>query len=867
MAEQNPIRYSDLIQPDDSIEKLIKQLEELQETYKNMITTVKRESAQLGESLKGMSGATDKGRAGITQAHEQASKLEKAYRDLSFAESEAAKKLAELKEAQKESNDLNKLTVKLNQSAEGSYNRLSAQYSINKIYLNNMTKEERKNTEEGRKLEKQTRAIYEEMKKLQESTGKMSLNVGNYEGAIENAIGVQSKWYTGLKQIGDLFEGGFTNGLKSAGSAVGAFGKQLLGLLMNPIVGTIAAITVAFMALSKGISSSSENTETLNRILIPFRVILGKIVEGLQAFAGWILKGVEGVESLAMSVSKFMERIPGLGQYFQRFNNSVERNIALSRQKQVEDKKEAKTQESLTRTVQKSTAVRISSYKDEAEARQRLLDEQRSKEKDAIRQAEDAKYALMENEYDKQRAQVTLQYNRQIEDLKERLEKEKNLTEAARAAINETITSLEQQKQRKLADIFDKETESYRKAQDKQKELQEKQRQDALKYTEDISGTYEERRTREIQAEVETIDGIIQAIEEGAIKVTDKELGAIRKRKDQLIDEAKDIARQVATDILDDAMRTLNGIRIDFTQPMEATQQLTMAIWKLKDAFIDGKLEDKISSVNNLFQIATEALNQYAAAQERAAAAAVSAAEKEVEAAQSALDKEIEARNNGYANDVQMARKELEQKKKVQQQAVKEQQKAQKQQEAIQTLQQISNLVTATALIWSQMGFPWAIPAIAVMWGSFAASKAMAASIAGTGEEEKYAEGTVELLQGGSHQSGNDIDLGRKKNGTRRRAEGGEFLAVINKRNSRRYRDIIPNVINSLNDGTFADKFLNAYDGGGRSIIATGSSANLSKLEEGVDRINTNLEKPHSYTDGNGNTVVQYKNVKRTIRK
>ena len=163
------------------------------------------------------------------------------------------------------------------------------------------------------------------------------------------------------------------------------------------------------------------------------------------------------------------------------------------------------------------------------------------------------------------------------------------------------------------------------------------------------------------------------------------------------------------------------------------------------------------------------------------------------------------------------------------------------------------------------MGFPWAIPAIAVMWGSFAASKAMAASMAGTGEEEKYAEGTVELLQGGSHQSGNDIDLGRKKNGVRRRAEGGEFLAVINKRNSRRYRELIPKVINSLNDGTFADKYLTAYDGGGMSIVNS-REANLSKLEAGVDRINTNLEKPHSYTDGNGNTVIQYKNVKRVIK-
>jgi hypothetical protein len=150
------------------------------------------------------------------------------------------------------------------------------------------------------------------------------------------------------------------------------------------------------------------------------------------------------------------------------------------------------------------------------------------------------------------------------------------------------------------------------------------------------------------------------------------------------------------------------------------------------------------------------------------------------------------------------------------------------------------------------------------MWGSFAASKIKAID-ATTGGTEKYGEGTVELLEGGSHQSGNDIDLGRKPNGTRRRAEGGEFFAVINKRNSRKYRDVIPDVVNSLNNGTFAEKYMNAYDGGAIGV-AVPQGANLTKLEAGVDRINNNLEKPTTYFDSKGNQIVIYKNVKRVIK-
>ena len=276
--------------------------------------------------------------------------------------------------------------------------------------------------------------------------------------------------------------------------------------------------------------------------------------------------------------------------------------------------------------------------------------------------------------------------------------------------------------------------------------------------------------------------------------------------------------------------------------------------------------DEQKEAIDTSLQYAMDSLNTFMQAYVDAANAKRELADAEVERTHEVLMAEIEARANGYANEVETARKEYDMAKKNQQKAIEQQKKAQRAQEAIQTAQQIGNLVTASSLIWSQLGFPWAIPALAVMWGSFIASKAMAASLAGTGSgDEEYAEGTVELLDGGSHQSGNDIDLGRKKDGTRRRAEGGEFFAVINKRNSRKYRDVIPDVINSLNAGTFAERYLNAYDGGGVSVVGY-QGANLSRLEAGVDRINGNLEKPQTYYDSKGNMVTVYKNIKRIIK-
>lgn len=255
----------------------------------------------------------------------------------------------------------------------------------------------------------------------------------------------------------------------------------------------------------------------------------------------------------------------------------------------------------------------------------------------------------------------------------------------------------------------------------------------------------------------------------------------------------------------------------------------------------------------------------------READAAIDAANARVDGAQRALDAEIQARNNGYANNVIQAQKNLALEQKNQQKALKEKEKMQKAQLALDTAMQISSLVTASANIWSAFSAtgPWgialAVAAIAAMFGSFALSKAKAIQAVGT---EQYGDGTVELLQGGSHASGHDIDMGTKADGTRRRAEGGEYFAIINKRNSRKYGSIIPDVINAFNDGTFADKYQKASDNMANVAFAMvgPNGTDVSALERGVDAIVKQGEKTR-FIDGDGNTVEVYKNVTRKILK
>lgn len=75
------------------------------------------------------------------------------------------------------------------------------------------------------------------------------------------------------------------------------------------------------------------------------------------------------------------------------------------------------------------------------------------KERDEIRKAEDLLSQLIENNLERRRQQLQNQYDRQIEDLRQRLATEKNLTVNARVAMTAQIESLEQIRNQKLAEL------------------------------------------------------------------------------------------------------------------------------------------------------------------------------------------------------------------------------------------------------------------------------------------------------------------------------------------------------------------------------------------------------------------------------
>ena len=1222
MADNNnPIKYSDLISPDNSITELIRQLEELSDTYANALKGIKAEAVQLAASLQKVSGATEDGRNATRKAADDAERLARAQRDLSFAESDNAKQLAELKLAQQEANRISRLTVKVNQSAEGSYNRLSAQYSLNKIRLNAMTAAERENTEEGRKLVAQTREMYEEMKRLQEATGKHQLNVGNYTevsdaiisygDSLKEALGLNNSFGDSLLALG---RGGTES--KEAFAAMGdgakALGKTLLGLMTNPVFLAIAGIaaagaafkwfydynaglveatrltqqftgksgddlkrfrnevqavadtfnadfretlvatnavaqqfgisandalqlvkdgfiaggdvngefldtlkeypayfneaglsadqfvaivsqtnkmgifsdkgvdaikeanlrlremTTATAAALDGIGISSEQVQkdlqdgtkttfdviqdvsqrlaelpdssaevgaaiadifggpgedaglqylrTLKDISLNMDEVKGEAgqlaqlqeeqlqsqVELQNALSGLfdmtggefeelttqakvfinqglteIIKGVIDLinyfielynDSVAFRslwngiVAGFKTSFDTIGNLFNYFIGLVKATGTALRaaftldydglkqsmaefakaysgfvEAQVKDVADnlEEAQEAMQKKIKPLTipvsvggtssaqadtptvtaqnpAIKPRGKTDAEKAMEeqtKRVEDAYKKNLEATRKLQDAQLQLETDEFAKRRQQTQYQYARQIEDLQHQLQTEKDLTETGREAINATIAALEQQQTQELLKIeqdrqmqelaLQKESiglrlQAVRAGSEQERQLRmellENERQTALLQNQqkpvgqrqdaglinasfDIKGNaiadeYLQAQLTMFDQQQELAQSEFDLLRNSEARKTQFRLQAEKERLQKILELNEQAANKLSEVEVQTIQNTIKKIEQEIEQ--SKGEDRGSDIYGLFGLNLD---DDQKEAISTSMQYALEALNTFTEARIAAADAAVEQADKEVDAAQSALDAELEARANGYANNVAQAQKELDLAKKNQEKALKEQQKAQKQQAEIQTLQQIGNMVTATALIWSQLGFPYAIPAIAIMWASFAAAKIKAAQLAkqtgdsGNNGTETYGEGTVELLEGGSHQSGNDVDLGTKPDGTRRRAEGGEFFAVINKRSSRRFRRLIPDVINSLNNGTFAHKYLKSYaDDDGLVLNISGQSPDLRNLAEDVREIREQYRR-RVYVDGDGNTVENYRNLKRKIKR
>lgn len=166
-------------------------------------------------------------------------------------------------------------------SLDGSLRQLRAQLSNLTRDYDNLSRAERENANVGGKLKAQINQVTTEIKAAEEGTQRYYRNVGNYQNAILNAIGLNNQYARSFIDLASSGKG-MSGVMASIGESVKAFGQSLLSLLTNPVFLAIAGIAGAGLAF-KWFYDYNKGVEEATRLTREFTGVTGTELRNLRA--------------------------------------------------------------------------------------------------------------------------------------------------------------------------------------------------------------------------------------------------------------------------------------------------------------------------------------------------------------------------------------------------------------------------------------------------------------------------------------------------------------------------------------------------------------------------------------------------------
>lgn len=907
----NPIKASDIYVDDGAISRAIEELGRLGK----QIEEVQKVAAQYAKTLKTANVAQEAGQKQITEATKAADRLAKEKEKLTREYRDQEKELIKLREQRKENTRQTRLEIKAAKAAAGSYNALSAQYSLNKQRLNAMSKEQREAAEASEGLVTKTREIYEEMKRLQKETGKTALNVGNYKESVVEAI----KETTGFGQAMDMVS------------------KTPLLAVIGLLVGAISGLFAAFTKTERGARLMEKASGALSGAM---SVLVGFVDKFVDIAVDAFNDPIGAIEDLWAALKEnIVNRFEGLIDLFEAVGSGLkgiwDRDLPSIQQAakdaataivQMSTGLDKEQQEDFAEGVNKVTEEifrQTQAYIDLADAQRQTIRQNRELEK-ALQSviteegrlqiiADDTTRSFKEREEaaeaardaNERRAALELQIaqsnlaliNKEISlrkqqgmDVEDLLDQQlQAFVELKGAERDYTLTVQENEKTRRelVQDRLERDLDILIDGFDNQKTINERiiadetrtfsERQKLLEETKRLAdnsfnaqiGIIEEFAGRQVDANdlVNTSDAVtlnnkIRALGLSEI-VEGRLLEIIRDRRtatQDLIETERDLAAAV-NESAEAARGEVKAMDLSNIVDEEDLEFDMTAVSEDEGLFSRLGIGDKEQEqLKKGIDFAKNKIGELAQARVQAAEAAVQASEREVQAAQAALQAEITAAEQGQAANIEARQEELKAAEQQQEEALQQRQRAQRAQLAIDTVTQASSLITAASKILKDVPFPLNIAAVGTMFGSFALAKIKAFQAT-----KIFRDGGLEFLDyGGSHESGNDIFIGTDGHGSQMRAERGEAMAVINRKATSRYRSVLPAIIDSLNSQSFERQF--SYMGQAAQIVPVVSqSVNVDtrRMEGHLSAIRQNGAEQY-YTDSRGR-MVRRRGNKRTI--
>lgn len=320
-------------QQGEQLAKVQKEMADLQAKYEALLQKVNKGIEERTKAIK-------------TEAsyEQQLAKLEERLTNLNSAQAQEIQK-AKIKISEK--------TKEVKRAAQAEIDNARSTDTANKSYyekqqilssigrqIKMMATDTKEEQAAQQQLIEQYNKLNNELKQVDESMGNFHRNVGNYKNSILEALGINNGFIQSLLDIAER-GGGATVVVKQMASQTKAFGTEMLALLKNPIVLTLGAIASALALVSKGISSSEENTKKWNVVLAPFNKLLEKVT-------GWLQQAAEKVLDFALSMEKGFVKVLRFLHIFPDLADSIERSIAQAQEaNEVTEQTEEVTEEAV----------------------------------------------------------------------------------------------------------------------------------------------------------------------------------------------------------------------------------------------------------------------------------------------------------------------------------------------------------------------------------------------------------------------------------------------------------------------------------------------------------------------------------------
>jgi hypothetical protein len=295
-------------------------------------------------------------------------------------------------------------------AAKGSNEQLRARLSILTKEYNGLSKGQRENSKEGKRMEATIKAITDKLKANEKAVGDNRRNVGNYEDALKGAAGQINIFGVNVGSVITKVQT-FKNGIvaqatatKASAVATGGF-SGALQVLKLAIIGTgIGALVIALGSLVTFLTQTKRGSELLSQGLAGIGATVSVLTDRMsmlgealtQVFSGEFSKAAETAKGafsgIADEIVRETKAAAGLEKQMQKLRDS-ERDLLVETSKR---KAEVASLQLIAEDETKSNAVRLESIKKANAIQEGLMEKQLALQKERVRITE-AQLKLGEN--------------------------------------------------------------------------------------------------------------------------------------------------------------------------------------------------------------------------------------------------------------------------------------------------------------------------------------------------------------------------------------------------------------------------------------------------------------------------------------